>query len=106
MRFLQTANAELGLEVVEVRGEDIPGMNARSHGFWYADPWVASDVILKLMTGAAAPARGLVPAEAAGLKLWRFPPDYEARLPGVLRAAFGISGESAPLPGSAAPVRP
>lgn len=106
MRFLQTANAELGLEIVEVRGEDIPGMNARSHGFWYADPWVASDVIVKLMTGAAAPKRGLVPAEAAGLQLWRFPPDYEARLPGVLRAAFGISGESAPLLGNAEPLRP
>jgi len=107
MRFLQKANAELGVEIVEVRGEDIKAMNSRSHGFWYADPWVASDVILKLMTGAPAPDRGLAPADVEGLRIWRFPPDYAARLPGALAAAAqAVSGGSAPEPGSAEPARP
>jgi hypothetical protein len=104
LRFLRQANRDLGLEIVEVRGEDIPGMSERSHGFWYMDPWVASDVLLKLMFSAPAPKRGLVQtAGPEALELWRFPADYDARLPGVISA---ISAESGRAEGSAAPVRP
>jgi hypothetical protein len=85
LRFLQQANRDLGLEIVQVRGQDLPLMNHRAHGFWYMDPWVSSDVIIKLLTGAEAGARGLALAEGPeGLSVWRFPGDYEARLPGVL----------------------
>jgi hypothetical protein len=104
MRFLGEANRELGLEIVEVRSADIAGMSPRSHGFWYMDPWVASDVILKLLFSADAPARGLVRADGpGGLELWRFPTDYDARLRGVIGA---LSAESDPGEGSAAPARP
>jgi hypothetical protein len=126
MRFLQEANRELGLEIVEVRGTDIAGMSERSHGFWYMDPWVASDVIIKLLFSAPAPARGLVRADGPdGLELWRFPTDYDARLPAVVAgvaagvSALGDAGRigargdsdpaisgSGPVPGSAVPARP
>jgi hypothetical protein len=103
-RFLGQANAELGLEIVEVRGEDLPGMGNRSHGFWYMDPWVSSDVIAKLMTGAAAPARGLVSVTGPdGLTIWRFPPDYEVRL---ARALAAFSAGTSPPTRSAAPAAP
>jgi hypothetical protein len=103
-RFLAQANREMGLEIVEVRGEDLPGMSQRSHGFWYMDPWVSSDVIAKLMTGAEAPARGLVSVTGPDeLTIWRFPPDYEARL---ARALEAISAGSGPAEESAAPARP
>lgn len=98
LRFLQQANRELGLEIVQVRGQDLPGMSHRSHGFWYMDPWVSSDVILKLLFGTDAAARGLVTVDGPdGLSIWRFPPDYDARLPGVLREVVTASG-----PGSGA----
>jgi hypothetical protein len=101
MRFLREANRELGLEIVQVRGEDLPGMSQRSHGFWYMDRWAASDVILQLMFGKGAPERGLDPADGPdGLKLWRFPADYEQRLPGVIA---GLSAGSGPVAGSGAP---
>jgi esterase/lipase superfamily enzyme len=101
LRFLQLANRELGLEIVQVRGQDLPGMSHRSHGFWYMDPWVSSDVIIKLLSGRDAAARGLVQADGPeGLTVWRFPTDYDARLPGVLAAkggAFATGGQGAAL---------
>ncbi|TPE63317.1 alpha/beta hydrolase [Sandaracinobacter neustonicus] len=93
LRFLQQANKELGLEIVRVRPGDLHGVSARSHAFWYMDPWAASDVLLQLMFGKGAQARGLAAGPgASGLSYWVFPPDYEARLPGVIeRASVGMA---------------
>jgi hypothetical protein len=102
LRFLRQANRELGLEIVEVRGEDIPGMSRRSHGFWYMDPWVASDVLLKLMFSAQAPERGLVrTAGPEELEIWRFPADYDARLPGVIAGVSAGGGADQTISGGA-----
>lgn len=98
LRFLQQANRDLGLEIVRVRPGDLPGVSDRSHLFWYMDPWAASDVILQLLFGLDAPARGLAPGPgASGLDYWVFPPDYEARLPAVLARASAKAQASAGL---------
>lgn len=107
-RFLLAANRELGLEIVRVRPEAIPGLSPRSHSFWYNDPWVSSDVLLTLMFQMPPAARGLVAAETAdGLTVWQFAPDHAERLPAVVdsaraRARAAISGESDRGPESAA----
>jgi hypothetical protein len=94
IRFLQQANRELGLEIVRVRPGDLQGVGARSHGFWYLDPWAASDVILELLFSLGAADRGLEPGPgASGLNYWVFPPDYAERLPGVLEKASALAVE-------------
>ena len=91
LRFLQQANRDLGLEIVRVRPGDLKGVGARSHGFWYMDPWAASDVILQLLFSLGAEDRGLTPGPgASGLSYWVFPPDYAERLPGVLEHASAL----------------
>lgn len=108
-RFLLEANRDLGLEIVRVRPENIPGLSPRSHSFWYDDPWVSSDVLLTLMFEAPPAARGLVPATTAdGLTVWEFGRDHDERLPGVVAAAqakarAAISAGSGRSPESAAP---
>lgn len=92
MRFLQQANRELGLEIVRVRPGDLQGVGPRSHGFWYMDPWAASDVILELMFALGAADRGLEPGPgASGVAYFVFPPDYPERLPGVLQRASALA---------------
>lgn len=94
LRFLQQANRELGLEIVRVRPGDLQGVSARSHLFWYMDPWAASDVLLQLLFGLPAPERGLAAGPgASGLDYWVFPPDYPERLPGVIARASGIAAK-------------
>lgn len=96
MRFLQQANKELGLEIVRVRPGDLKGVGPRSHAFWYMDPWAASDVLLQLMFGKDAEARGLAQGPGAGgLTYWVFPPDYMARLPDVIARVSALPAESA-----------
>lgn len=108
-RFLLDANRELGLEIVRVRPENIPGLSPRSHSFWYDDPWVSSDVLLTLMFQTPPAGRGLVAARTAdGLTVWEFGRDHAVRLPAVVEAARGqaraaVSGGSGRAPGSAAP---
>ena len=98
IRFLQQANRELGLEIVRVRPGDLKGVGARSHGFWYMDPWAASDVLIQLMFGLGAENRGLAPGPGtSGLSYWVFPPDYEARLPEVLARASALVAEPAAI---------
>lgn len=91
IRFLQQANRELGLEIVRVRPGDLQGVGARSHGFWYMDPWAATDVILELLFSLGGADRGLAPGPGvSGLAYWVFPPDYPERLPGVLQKASAL----------------
>ncbi|WP_199555377.1 alpha/beta hydrolase [Sandaracinobacteroides hominis] len=95
-RFLLGASRD-GLEVVRVRPENIPGLSPRSHGFWYTDPWVSSDVLLLLLFGLPPEQRGLERATAdGGLTYWTFPPDYDARLETVLATARKTGAAPAP----------
>jgi esterase/lipase superfamily enzyme len=85
-RWLAEASGRVGLDVLSVRPEDLPGLPATSHSFWYDHPWVSSDVLLKLQFHAPPPARGLSHnTNEFELAFWTFPADYERRLPGVVR---------------------
>jgi esterase/lipase superfamily enzyme len=85
-RWLAEASGRGRLDVLSIRPEDLPGLPASSHSFWYDHPWVSSDILLKLQFHAPPPARGLS-ANQNDLKVsfWSFPPDYEERLPYIVR---------------------
>ncbi len=86
-RWLVEASGREELDVLSIRAEDLPGLPADSHAFWYDHPWVSSDVLLKLRFHAAPPARGLNPnRNEAELAFWTFPHDYAEHLPAVVRA--------------------
>lgn len=105
-RWLLEANRTHGLEVIRIKGEDIPAMSSRSHAFWYDDPWVSSDVLVSMLFHLPADRRALQPTRFDnGAIYWRFPPDYPARLPQVIASARAVSAGSAPAPESAAPAR-
>ncbi len=85
-RWLAEASGRGGLDVLSIRPEDLPGLPASSHSFWYDHPWVSSDVLLKLQFHAPPPARGLrANSNEIELAFWTFPADYAQRLPGVVR---------------------
>lgn len=102
LRFLQQANRELGLEIVRVRPGDLPGVGSRSHGFWYMDPWSASDVILQLLFSKGAADRGLAEGPGtSGLAYWVFPRNYPERLPAVLARASALGRGQSAMPEAA-----
>ncbi len=78
------------LEVVDTsykkqkRGFDITG-----HRYWFQHPWVNSDLILALRTGAPAAKRGLEPAPTRGV--WYLPEDYQEE---IGRHAHRLTGGS------------
>lgn len=85
-RWLTQAAGGVGLDVLSIRPEDLRGLPASSHSFWYDHPWVSSDVLLKLHFHAPPLARGLSHnTNELELAFWTFPADYEQRLPGIVR---------------------
>jgi esterase/lipase superfamily enzyme len=85
-RWLAEASGRGGLDALSIRPEDLPGLPASSHSFWYDHPWVSSDIVLKLRFHAPPPARGLtLNSNEIELPFWTFPADYEQRLPTVVR---------------------
>ncbi|KAB7644112.1 alpha/beta hydrolase [Polymorphobacter fuscus] len=99
-RFLLDATQAKGVELLRVRPEDIPDLSDRSHSFWYNDPWVSSDVLITFLFHLPPGERGLVAGDAGGAVYWGFPPDYPARLPGVLaglRATVADQRAKAPV---------
>jgi esterase/lipase superfamily enzyme len=84
--WLVAASAREELDVLSIRPEELPGLPAGSHSFWYDHPWVSSDILLKLRFHAPPPARGLrLNTHESELAFWTFPPDYAERLPAVAR---------------------
>lgn len=89
-RWLVEASGRNELDVLSIRPEDLPGLPANSHSFWYDHPWVSSDILLKLRFHAPPAARGLkADRTEIDLAFWRFPPDYEVRLPAVVQSLAG-----------------
>jgi len=84
-RWMVEASNRLGFDLIDARAADLPGMDKRSHVFWYDHPWVSSDVVLKMLFHLDPTERGLKRNETdSGLEYWTFPEDYEARLDGVM----------------------
>jgi esterase/lipase superfamily enzyme len=79
-RLLAAADAE-EIEVLQVHPENMPGLSATSHTFWYDDPWVSNDLLLTMLFHLTPEARRLEPGTAQpGGRYWTFPPDYPARM--------------------------
>jgi hypothetical protein len=82
--LLLTASERDGLELVQVRPENHPGMSRTSHTFWYDDPWVSNDVLLTLPFHLTPAERGLIPgAGETGAVYWSFGPDHPDGMEGV-----------------------
>jgi esterase/lipase superfamily enzyme len=63
-----------GINVTDVRGAHEMG-GIRGHGYWYANEWIANDVLVVLRFSFPPAKRCLVPAGKAKT-LWKFPDDY------------------------------
>lgn len=72
------------LEVVDSSyGKTFRGFDITGHRYWFQHPWVNSDLILALRTGAGAKERGLEPAPLE--RVWYFDHDYAETISGVGR---------------------
>ncbi|MCO5063874.1 MAG: alpha/beta hydrolase [Rhizobiaceae bacterium] len=79
--WLLEAQEQYGLEVVQVRPENIPGMSRWSHTFWYEDPWVSTDVLATLLFHLSPSDRGLEEEDARPKgRYWTFAADHLKRL--------------------------
>jgi hypothetical protein len=77
--WLLDASREHGIDILQVRPENMPDMPANSHTFWYDDPWVSNDLLLLLLFGLPPETRALVSAATpSGAEYSTFPPDYPA----------------------------
>ncbi|UNK57489.1 alpha/beta hydrolase [Pseudoxanthomonas daejeonensis] len=84
-QWMIDASNRLDFDLISASADDLPGMDRRSHIFWYDHPWVSSDVLLKMLFHMAPEERGLQRNQnEADLQFWTFPENYEARLDEVM----------------------
>jgi len=81
----------VGIDVAAVPGaHELTGI--RGHGYWIANPWVSTDVLLSLIYPFDPAWRGL--RHPPGLGMWTFPDDYPQRVgAAVYRAAPALRRE-------------
>jgi esterase/lipase superfamily enzyme len=95
---LERAASDKELQVIDV--SDVPGAHASGvgfggHGYWYANDWVITDVLVGFRWQIPAGERGLV--QRPGKARWFFPKDYPERVTAaVLRQAGPRREEGAP----------
>lgn len=78
------------LEAIDTSlGKQRRGFDITGHRYWFKHPWVNSDLILALRTGAPAAKRGLSRSSVGGV--WAFPKEYPERIGG---AAHRLTGGS------------
>lgn len=86
--WLLQASKDPRFDVIFVDPATIPDLGKGSHGFWYENPWVSTDVLIQFLAHARPAERGLVENEGEqGGRYWTFPPDYDTRIVELLRAA-------------------
>jgi esterase/lipase superfamily enzyme len=74
----------VGIDVAGVPGpHELGGM--RGHGYWVANPWISSDVLLSMVYPFDPGWRGL--EHGPGRGLWTFPDDYPERVRAALHEA-------------------
>lgn len=85
------------MQVVQVHPAEMPGVSARSHTFWYDDPWVSNDVLMTVLFHLTPEERGLVSAVSpGGVSYWTFPADYPEHMPALLdllRSRVGVADQ-------------
>lgn len=81
------------LDIIDMQIKDIEGFEY-SHEFWYANPWVSSDVLATLYVGMDAADRGLGSYQAEEeVNVWYFANDTLAELKESLLRIFGEASE-------------
>ncbi|MCB1313516.1 MAG: alpha/beta hydrolase [Sedimentitalea sp.] len=79
--WLLAAAGTDGIDLLQIHPEAMPELDARSHTFWYDDPWVSNDALLTLLLHLPPEKRALEPGVSpSGAPYWTFPPDYPERL--------------------------
>lgn len=82
---LLAASANGRMQVLQVHPEAMDGLSARSHTFWYDDPWVSNDVLMTLLFHLTPEERGLdADVSPQGVGYWTFPPDYPDHMPALV----------------------
>jgi hypothetical protein len=84
-----------GIDVSDVRGaHEMDGM--RSYGYWYANEWISTDVLLSLRCPLPPEKRCLVRDEKYK-KVWRLPDDYpDCVVKSLLKAFHELRRATAP----------
>ncbi|MCH7227881.1 alpha/beta hydrolase [Haloferula sp. A504] len=78
------------LEAIDTSlGQQQRGFDITGHRYWFKHPWVNSDLILALRTGAPAAKRGLSESPIHGV--WEFSGDYPGRVGSAARRLTGGS---------------
>jgi esterase/lipase superfamily enzyme len=73
------------IDVTGVRGPHEQG-GMRGHGYWYANDWISTDVVLSLRYPIPPRRRCLTPGR--GTNIWEFPEDYDRCLEDALWQDF------------------
>lgn len=77
-----------GLTIIKVSSETVSGMRTASHDFWYAHPWLSSDILSLFLFHKRPAERGLVEeVNDNNIRYWTFPPDYPARIIDIIKQA-------------------
>jgi esterase/lipase superfamily enzyme len=87
-QWARTASAGSGFDIIGVDENTVVGLSSGAHDFWYAHPWISSDVLVQFLFHADPLKRGLVEnVNEYGLRYWTFPPDYPDRIIGIIKEA-------------------
>jgi esterase/lipase superfamily enzyme len=77
--FIKAINSPR-FDVINVSASKIPDFEKKAHDYWYSNPWVSTDLLLQILSGAGPEERGLSNYETRlGEWIWYFPPDYDLR---------------------------
>ncbi|MCP4691967.1 MAG: alpha/beta hydrolase, partial [Desulfobacterales bacterium] len=87
-QWIREASNTPGFEIIGVDSETVSGLPSGSHDFWYAHPWVSSDMMLQFLFSPGPGERGLEEnRNENGVRYWTFPPDYPSRIIDILNRA-------------------
>jgi len=76
-QWVRNATMKSKLTIIKVNPETVRGLMPRSHDFWYAHPWVSSDVLTQFLFHNGPGERGLTEVtREEGLRYWTFPSNY------------------------------
>jgi esterase/lipase superfamily enzyme len=82
---LLAASAGARVQVIQVHPEAMDDLPARSHTFWYDDPWVSNDVLMTMLFHLTPEERGLAAdVSPSGVRYWTFPSNYPDHMPALV----------------------
>lgn len=80
-QWLTSVSSMPELTVIKVSSETVSDMPTASHDFWYAHPWVSSDILIQFLFHKQPAERGLIETvNDNNIRYWSFTPDYPERI--------------------------